>query len=165
MSNPWHPHALPSLLPISTDPTTFPKGGCVQHKKAGYKTGTHSRGDQIWFSESNAHGAFTLESPRSLGTQWDPTLLAAGNCASHIISLGNLNDSQQSKAAGAGVRRGSDSCLPPCPPQPCWGTPRFHRTVWTPVVLCSPLILQIGKWGHRESKGGVQSHTASLEES
>lgn len=41
---------------ISTDPTIFLKGGCIQHKKVNYKTGTRERGNQIWFSESSDSG-------------------------------------------------------------------------------------------------------------
>lgn len=43
-------------LSISTDSPIFLKGGCIQHKKVNYKTGTHERGDQIWFSESSGSG-------------------------------------------------------------------------------------------------------------
>lgn len=41
VSDPWNPQASFS---VGTDPTIFPKGGGIQHRKGGYKTVMYSQG-------------------------------------------------------------------------------------------------------------------------
>lgn len=66
-----HPQALKPHA-HSTAPATFPKGGCIQHKKGSYQTGPYSRGDQIRFPETRTSGAWTPESLHSLEASEGP---------------------------------------------------------------------------------------------